>query len=76
MAMAVPPVASFGKGLSRIRGDLLERSGRAEGLSSDTVGAVFEDREGIVWAATTNGIDSFHNQRVVTFWGPVEKIGK
>ncbi|MGB8013382.1 MAG: two-component regulator propeller domain-containing protein [Terriglobales bacterium] len=60
-------VASLGKGIFRIRGDVVEHYGRAEGLSSDTVGALFEDREGIVWAATTNGIDSFRDQRVVTF---------
>ena len=60
-------VASLGKGIFRIRGDVVEHYGRTEGLSSDTVAALFEDREGIVWAATTNGIDSFHDPRIVTF---------
>ena len=60
-------VASVGKGIFRIRGDVVEHYGRTEGLSSDTVTALFEDREGIVWAATTKGIDSFHDPRIVTF---------
>ena len=60
-------VASLGKGLFRIRGDVVEHYGRTEGLSSDTVGALFEDREGIIWAATTNGVDSFRDPRIVTF---------
>jgi signal transduction histidine kinase/ligand-binding sensor domain-containing protein len=31
-----------------------------EGLSGDDVNRIFEDREGNVWVATTNGIDMFH----------------
>jgi len=60
-------VASVGKGIFRIRGDVVEHYGRTEGLSSDTVTALFEDREGIVWAATTSGVDSFRDPRIVTF---------
>jgi len=60
-------VASLGKGIFRIHGDVVEHYGGTEGLSSDTVAALFEDREGIVWAATTNGIDSFRDPRIVTF---------
>ena len=67
-------VASVGKGIFRIRGDVVEHYGRTEGLSSDTVAALFEDREGIVWAATTNGIDSFRDPRIVTF-SAVEGLG-
>ena len=67
-------VASAGKGIFRIRGDVVEHYGRTEGLSSDTVPALFEDREGIVWAATTNGIDSFRDPRIVTF-SAVEGLG-
>ena len=67
-------VASVGKGIFRIRGNVVEHYGRTEGLSSDTVAALFEDREGIVWAATTNGIDSFRDPRVVTF-SAVEGLG-
>ena len=49
-----------------------------EGLSSDTVSALFEDREGIVWAGTTNGIDSFRDPRLSRFrpwkaWGRMQQ---
>jgi signal transduction histidine kinase len=37
--------------------------------------ALFEDREGIVWAATLNGIDSFRDPRVTTF-SATEGLGK
>ncbi len=60
-------VASLGKGIFRIHGDVVEHYGGTDGLSSDTASALFEDREGIVWAATTNGIDSFRDPRIATF---------
>ena len=41
--------------------------GRTEGLSSDSVNAVFEDREGILWAATPDGIDKFRDPPVTSF---------
>ena len=49
---------------------------QTKGLSGDSVWALFEDREGIVWAATTNGIDSFRDPPVATFspWKAWEKI--
>jgi signal transduction histidine kinase/ligand-binding sensor domain-containing protein len=68
-------VASLGKGIFRIHGDVVEHYGRTEGLSSDTASALFEDREGIVWAATTDGIDSFRDPRIVTF-SALEGLGK
>ena len=60
-------VGTLGNGLFRIRGNVVEHYGRAEGLSSDLVNDLFEDREGILWVTTTNGIDSFRDPRVVTF---------
>ena len=44
-------------------------------MSSDTVFALFEDREGIVWAATTQGVDNFHDSRITTF-SASEGLGK
>jgi len=60
-------VGTIGKGLFRIRGNSVEHYGRAEGLSSDSVQGLFEDREGILWVTTTNGIDSFREPPVTTF---------
>ena len=36
-------------------------------MSGDSVLALFEDREGIVWTITTNGIDNFRNPRIAIF---------
>ena len=60
-------VGTLGKGLFRIHEDTVEHYGRAEGLSGDSVWAIFEDREGILWVTTTNGIDSFRAPPVTTF---------
>ncbi len=56
-----------GKGIYRIRGNVVDHYGRADGLSSDSVISLFEDASGIVWAATTKGIDSFRDPSVATF---------
>ena len=68
-------VASRGKGLYRIHGDVVDHYGRTDGLSSDAVNLLFEDREGILWAGTSNGIDSFRDPRVTTF-SSSEGLGK
>ena len=60
-------VASRGKGLYRIHGDVVDHYGRTDGLSSDSVNLLFEDREGILWAGTSNGIDSFRDPSVTTY---------
>src|ERR1041384_6666585 len=68
-------VATDAKGIFRIVGDAVEHYGHTEGLSGDSAWALFEDREGIVWAGTTSGIDSFRAPRVVTY-STVEGLGK
>jgi len=40
---------------------------QADGLSSDEVVALFEDRENNVWVATSNGLDRFRDTAVATF---------
>ncbi len=60
-------VGTASKGIFRIRDNLVEQYQRTEGLSGDTVLDLFEDQEGLVWAATTNGIDSFRDPRITTF---------
>ena len=68
-------VGTDAKGLFRIYGNTVEHYGHTEGLSGDSVWALFEDREGIVWAGSTSGIDSFRDPRIVTF-SALEGLGK
>jgi signal transduction histidine kinase/streptogramin lyase len=68
-------IGTVGKGLFRIHGNAVEHYDHTNGLSGDSVWALFEDREGIVWAGTTSGIDSFRDPRVTTF-SPLEGLSK
>ena len=67
-------VASYGTGLFRLHGTDVDHFGRSDGLSSDTINAVFVDREGLLWAATTEGVDKFRDPPVATFT-TVEGLG-
>jgi len=67
-------VGTVGKGLFRIHGNVADHYDHTSGLSGDSVWALSEDREGIVWAGTTSGIDSFRDPRVATF-SPLEGLG-
>ena len=60
-------VGTLGKGIFRIHDNVVDHYQQMDGLSSDTVLDLFEDREGIVWAVTSNGIDSFRDPSVTTF---------
>jgi signal transduction histidine kinase/ligand-binding sensor domain-containing protein len=68
-------VGTDAKGLFRIYGSTVEAYGHTEGLSGDSVWELFEDREGIVWAGSTSGIDSFRDPRIATF-SATEGLGK
>ena len=54
-------------GIVRVHAGAVDHYTRTEGLSSNKVRALLEDREGIIWAATDNGIDKFTNPRVTIF---------
>jgi signal transduction histidine kinase/ligand-binding sensor domain-containing protein len=54
-------------GVYRIRGAKAEHFGGADGLSSETVLALYQDREGSVWVATSRGLDRFRGFKVVSF---------
>jgi PAS domain S-box-containing protein len=60
-------IATYGKGIYRIHGQTVDHFGRADGLSSDTVNDLYEGDDGIVWAATSDGIDNFRDLPVTTF---------
>ena len=68
-------VGTVGKGLYRIHGNQVDHYDHTNGLSGDSVWALFEDREGIVWAGTTSGIDSFRDPLIATF-SPTEGLAK
>jgi len=68
-------VGTKAKGIFRVHGNTVEHYDRTNGLSGDSVYALFEDREGIVWAGTTSGVDSFRDPPIVTF-SQVEGLGK
>jgi signal transduction histidine kinase/ligand-binding sensor domain-containing protein len=60
-------IATLGNGIYRIHGQTVDHFGRAEGLSSNTVFDLYEGEDGIVWAATSSGIDNFRDLPIVTF---------
>jgi signal transduction histidine kinase/ligand-binding sensor domain-containing protein len=54
-------------GLYRVYKNRVEHYRSADGLSSDTVNAIFEDSEHNIWVATAGGIDRFRDLRVTTY---------
>ena len=60
-------VGTSKNGIYRIYRDKVEHFGSTNGLSSDLVHKLFEDREGNVWAATSKGIDNFRDFRILSF---------
>jgi signal transduction histidine kinase/streptogramin lyase len=55
------------KGIFRVHGAATDHYGSADGLSSDAVSQVFQDREGTVWVGTSKGIDSFRDLRTISY---------
>jgi signal transduction histidine kinase/ligand-binding sensor domain-containing protein len=55
------------QGIYRIYQDKVEHFRSSDGLSSDNVFKLFEDREGNIWVATNKGIDRFRDLRVATY---------
>ncbi len=68
-------IATYGNGIYRIHGQTVEHFGRSDGLSSDSVFDLYEGDDGIVWAATSDGIDNFRDLPVTTFSTP-EGLGR
>jgi signal transduction histidine kinase/ligand-binding sensor domain-containing protein len=60
-------ISTVGNGIYRIHGQTVDHFGRADGLSSDNVHGLYESNDGIVWAATSDGIDNFRELPVTTF---------
>ena len=60
-------VGTGNQGLYRIHGSDVDHFGSADGLSGDYVNQIFEDREGNLWFANSNGLDMLRDLRVTTF---------
>jgi len=60
-------VATFDQGIYRIHGNRVEHFSAADGLSSKSVWSFYQDREGNIWVATSEGIDCFRDIPVSSF---------
>jgi signal transduction histidine kinase len=59
-------IGTMDQGLLHMHQGMTDRFTRADGLSSNTVSDMFEDREGNIWVATVGGLDRFRNLAVTT----------
>ena len=60
-------VATSARGLLRVRQGVMDFFSQSDGLSGDIVTALFEDREGTIWVATSGGLDRFRESPVVMY---------
>jgi signal transduction histidine kinase/ligand-binding sensor domain-containing protein len=60
-------IATYETGIYRVHDGNVDHFASADGLSSDTVESLFEDREGNLWLTTTGGVDCFRSIPVVSF---------
>src|SRR4029077_9550995 len=60
-------IGTESQGVYRIYHEQADRFSSADGLSSDTIRAFYQDREGNIWVATSAGIDCFRNTRIINF---------
>jgi len=59
-------LGTTGLGLVHVHQGRTDVFSKADGLSGDRAYAIFKDREGNVWVSTTEGLDRFREQAVVT----------
>ncbi|MBV8114297.1 MAG: hypothetical protein JO300_06115 [Silvibacterium sp.] len=60
-------IGLFGGGLVHIHNGRTDMFSRLDGLSGNMVNSVFQDREGSVWIATSDGLDRFRAFAVPTY---------
>jgi ligand-binding sensor domain-containing protein/uncharacterized membrane protein YphA (DoxX/SURF4 family) len=57
-------LGTLGQGLFHIRDGRIDRMTRANGLSSDLILGLYEDREGNIWIGTRGGVDRFSEYKI------------
>lgn len=60
-------IGTLDQGIYRIRGNRVDHFNAADGLSSNSVWSFYQDREGNIWVATSEGIDCFRDIPVSSF---------
>jgi signal transduction histidine kinase/ligand-binding sensor domain-containing protein len=60
-------IGTMDQGIFRIRNNRVDRFNAADGLSSKSVWSFYQDREGNIWVATSEGIDCFRDIPVSSF---------
>jgi signal transduction histidine kinase len=60
-------IGSSGEGVAHIHQGITDVFAQPDGLSGDSVGTLFEDREGNIWVATSDGLDRFRDVAVAPF---------
>jgi len=54
-------------GIYRISGGVADHCGLSHGLSGNSVGSVYEDREGDIWVTTDGGLDMFRDTALISY---------
>ena len=60
-------IGTMNRGLFHLTNGTIDHFGSADGLTSDSVEGLYEDREQNIWVSTTRGLDRFHCRNVSTF---------
>ena len=60
-------IGTYGAGIAHLHHGTMDVFTQLDGLSGDSVDALFEDREGSIWAVTNEGIDRFRDAAVASY---------
>ena len=60
-------VGTQNEGIYRICGGVADHYGVSDGLSGNSVGSLFEDREGNIWVTTDGGLDMFRDTALISY---------